>query len=265
MLNLEIDRSIPLVGIVDRDQAVVQGLGRVTERLGMSLQGAATVAELRNRVPTRHMAALILALDTDAEEGARLQRELLEQDAGTMVALTTTLANSHEVTRGLILGAVRVLQRPWDTESITQFLKLAHGQFREHQSHQEKLADFRRCLAELTPRQLRVLELASTGMSNKLIAGQIDVSQRTVEAERSRLLEVFGSNSCSDAMVRLGEFRVLEQVERMRKRLALQRLNSDRLTSLQPGEQFFDSVLAPPLGDADLLGCLESSGSERGL
>ena len=94
-------------------------------------------------------------------------------------------------------------------------------------------AQYKQILDSLTERQQKVLELSATGMPNKLIATRIEVSQRTVESERSRLLEAFGANSCADAMIGFGEYRILEQAERIRKRTVLQRLGMHAATTMK--------------------------------
>jgi hypothetical protein len=63
--------------------------------------------------------------------------------------------------------------------------------------------------------------------------------------------------------VRLGEYRILEQVERMRRLVTMQRLNDDRLHSPAPFVPSRESSLLLPMGDVDFIACAESTGSER--
>ena len=44
-------------------------------------------------------------------------------------------------------------------------------------------------IEKLTPREKQVMELVVQGKANKVIAGDLDVSQRTVEIHRSRVME----------------------------------------------------------------------------
>ena len=46
-----------------------------------------------------------------------------------------------------------------------------------------------------TPREREVLELVTKGKANKVIAGDLDVSQRTVEIHRARVMEKMGASS----------------------------------------------------------------------
>ena len=52
-----------------------------------------------------------------------------------------------------------------------------------------------RRMAQLTPREREVLDLVTVGKANKVIAGDLDVSQRTVEIHRARVMEKMGASS----------------------------------------------------------------------
>jgi FixJ family two-component response regulator len=47
----------------------------------------------------------------------------------------------------------------------------------------------------LTPREHEVLDLVTQGKANKVIAGDLNVSQRTVEIHRARVMEKMGAGS----------------------------------------------------------------------
>ena len=50
-------------------------------------------------------------------------------------------------------------------------------------------------IADLTPREKEVMDLVTAGKANKIIAGDLDVSQRTVEIHRARVMEKMGASS----------------------------------------------------------------------
>jgi DNA-binding NarL/FixJ family response regulator len=47
-------------------------------------------------------------------------------------------------------------------------------------------------LERLTPRELEILELMSTGMSNTAIAGRLSVMERTIESHTARIFAKLG-------------------------------------------------------------------------
>ena len=50
-------------------------------------------------------------------------------------------------------------------------------------------------IAALSPREQQVLAEITQGKINKVIAAELDLSQRTVEIHRSRIMEKMGANS----------------------------------------------------------------------
>ena len=57
---------------------------------------------------------------------------------------------------------------------------------------------------------------------NKAIATRIGVSQRTVESERARILEAFGSETATEMAIKIGEYRLLNKIRRRRVEARLQ-------------------------------------------
>ena len=222
----EPNRSTSLVGVVDQEAEWEGPLRRIVEAQGLPVYFASSVAELRSELPLDRVLALILDLDTTGGEGHLLQRELLQNDIPASVIVTCHDRLCEEAIESLELGAIALLSKPWDPDLMTRFLRYAEIHYFEQEVLHQRLSTTRRILASLTDRQRRVLELAATGMPNKLIALEIDVSQRTVEAERSKLLEAFGAKSVAEAMISLGEHRILEKVEKLRRKAVGQRLGN---------------------------------------
>ena len=214
----------PLVAVYDSDRDAYPGYQRVAESQDMQLLFYASMDELRANTPLERVSALVLDIEGDPRNTIQLQRDLLQLDSCAGVIVTSQDGNSDELVESLGLGSIAVVPRPWSDEQLGYYLKFAHGQYEGQAALDRRLATLSRILTNLTPRQRRVLDLAATGLPNKLIANQIEVSQRTVETERSKLLEAFGAESYSEAMISLGEYRALQQVSELRKQGRLQRL-----------------------------------------
>ena len=63
------------------------------------------------------------------------------------------------------------------------------------------VADMMRRLASLTPQQLRVLMMLSQGLLNKQIAYELKVSEATVKAHVSAILQKLGVDSRTQAVI----------------------------------------------------------------
>ena len=58
-------------------------------------------------------------------------------------------------------------------------------------------------LLTLTPRERQVFDALIEGRSNKEIAQALDISPRTVEGHRARIIRKVGASSASDMLARL--------------------------------------------------------------
>jgi len=63
-----------------------------------------------------------------------------------------------------------------------------------------ELAEIQQRLDSLTPREREVMKLVVSGLRNKMIAAELDVSQSTVEAHRARVMEKMHARTLSDLM-----------------------------------------------------------------
>jgi two-component system response regulator FixJ len=93
------------------------------------------------------------------------------------------------------LGAIDFVQKPYREEEllvkIEEALKMDAEQH-EALTHKEEL---KRRIESLTPREAEIMEMMVAGNANKVIAIDLDISQRTVEIHRSRVMQKMGTHS----------------------------------------------------------------------
>lgn len=72
-------------------------------------------------------------------------------------------------------------------------------------------ADLVARLATLTPQQVRVLMMLSEGLLNKQIAYELDVSEATVKAHVSAILQKLGVDSRTQAVIAAGRIEIIQR------------------------------------------------------
>lgn len=77
----------------------------------------------------------------------------------------------------------------------------------------QQIADAKRAIAALTPRQRDVLRGVLRGDSSKQIAHDLGISPRTVEIHRSSMLGRLGARTTADA-VRIGIYAEMDSIDR---------------------------------------------------
>jgi two-component system response regulator FixJ len=86
-------------------------------------------------------------------------------------------------------GAVDFLQKPFSDKDLVDRIQLALTADRRNRETIGAKDQIRARIAALTPRERQVLDLVTQGKSNKVIAGDLGASQRTVEIHRAHVME----------------------------------------------------------------------------
>jgi len=77
---------------------------------------------------------------------------------------------------------------------VNQCLEKDHNERIEHKNLQSKMS----LLATLSPREREVLDQVVIGKQNKIIAADLGISNKTVEAHRANVMEKMGVSSLAD-------------------------------------------------------------------
>ncbi len=147
-------------------------------------------------VPTSCLLTDVQMPDMD---GFALQQEIVRRKIHIPVIVMTGHADVPRAVRAMKAGAIDFLEKPFDDaallESIGRALQAA-SRMGGDQGAQAALARSR--LAGLTDRERQVLELLVSGKANKVVAHELDISPRTVELHRARVMDKMGAGNLAD-------------------------------------------------------------------
>jgi RNA polymerase sigma factor (sigma-70 family) len=135
--------------------------------------------------------------------GLELQSEL----RGRGVVLPVVMLSAHgdvATTRtALKNGAVDFLEKPVNDEVLLDVLSNAIRIDAERHAHHSQRVAVQTLVERLTAREREVLDLLAAGMAHRDIAARLDISPRTVEVYKSRMMEKLQCRTLAD-VVRLG-------------------------------------------------------------
>lgn len=117
-------------------------------------------------------------------DGLALQRELKLRNVALPVIVMTAHGDVATARHALRAGAVDYLEKPLDDHVLVAAIDEALA-FRVVTGAIPQRDDFSR----LTPREREVMEMLVEGLANREIAVQLDISPRTVEVYKARLME----------------------------------------------------------------------------
>lgn len=184
-----------IVFIVDDDPSVRRGLSLFLEGSGFIVETFASSEEFLDRDISHDFGCILLDVKMEGKSGLELQDELVLSGSSLPIIFITGYGDIPMSVRTIKKGAVNFLVKPFSQEDLLQSVKEAMALSRRLI---EERSEFRRAcdlMGTLTHRELEVLDFLFTGMLNKQIAAELEISERTVKLHRRHICEKFGVNS----------------------------------------------------------------------
>lgn len=100
------------------------------------------------------------------------------------------------------VGAFDFIEKPFDETRLLASIRTAVEESRQRESGAAELESLQAKFDTLSTRQRQVMELAVSGLSNKEIGTQLDISPKTVENHRAWVMERIGARNIAE-LVRL--------------------------------------------------------------
>jgi two-component system response regulator FixJ len=177
------------VFVVDDDDAVRTSLRLLLKSVGLPVETFGSAHEFLELFDADRAGCLVLDIRMPAMSGLELQQRLNEMHAIVPIVFITGHGDVPMAVEAMQYGAVDFIQKPFRDQDLIDRINQALEKDRDNR------AGIRRRIQQLTPREREVLELVTRGKANKVIAADLNVSQRTVEIHRARAMEKMGASS----------------------------------------------------------------------
>jgi two-component system response regulator FixJ len=138
---------------------------------------------------------LILDVRMPGLSGLQLQDELIRRKITLPIIFLTGFAEISMAVEGVHKGAMDFLEKPINGALLLQRVESALEINRLHRLADAARALFEARLLTLTQREREVLVLALSGMVNKVIAKELQISLRTIEGYRVQIYLKLGVSS----------------------------------------------------------------------
>jgi DNA-binding NarL/FixJ family response regulator len=133
---------------------------------------------------------------------------LRAQQPDVPVVIVSATEDPVVIRRAIEFGASGFIPKSLDIDGIGNAIRLVLSgevwvppEVDLDQTEDKEIADLVRRLARLTPQQMRVLMMLSEGLLNKQIAYALSVSEATVKAHVSAILQKLGVDSRTQAVI----------------------------------------------------------------
>ena len=174
------------VFVIDDDLAVRSSLRMLLESAGLTVSDFPDAESFLAQCDQTSCGCVISDIQMPGCSGLELQAKLEERSIALPLIMLTGHADVPAAVQSLKAGAVDFLEKPFDPARLLQQVRLALEIDAARQADLVLEANRLALLERLTPRELQVLSLVTQGISNKAVALDLGISERTVELHRGR-------------------------------------------------------------------------------
>jgi FixJ family two-component response regulator len=184
-----------LVYVVDDEFTVRDSLSMLLSSQGFAVSCFESADDFLSAYDDSRPSCLILDVRMPLMSGLELQDEMLARGIVSPVIFISGNADIADTSKAFRTGAIEFLAKPFQPQVLLDRVQEALAKDcvdRVKRSEKQKIMS---CFNRLTAREKEVLELIVSSHSNKQAARKLDISHRTIDAHRARVMEKMQADS----------------------------------------------------------------------
>lgn len=191
-------REKPTVFVVDDDDAARDSLAVLLEAAGYSVETFDSARQFLARANSLPLGCALVDIRMPEIGGLELQDTLTEKGIDVPIIFVTGHADVPVAVRAMRAGAIDFIEKPFGEDVVLSAITRALEYASERRRASEAASSARARIGQLTEREREVFDQLVQGHPNKVIAANLDISPRTVEIHRSRVMDKTHARSLSD-------------------------------------------------------------------
>jgi FixJ family two-component response regulator len=196
--------SEPTVFVIDDDPSARQGLTRLVRAAGMDAESFASAEDFLASGKSDGPGCIVLDVRMPDMTGPELQEELSKAEYCMPIIFLSAHGDVPTTARAMKKGAVDFLAKPVDRDDLLEAIRVSLAKDAENRAQRAETSSIHEYIKTLTPREHEIMTHVITGMLNKQIAFELDISEETVKIHRGRVMRKLGIDSAAE-LVRLCE------------------------------------------------------------
>lgn len=188
----------PTVFVVDDDPGIRDSVTWLLQSVGLRVQTFGSAQDFLDTYLPSHPGCLILDVRLPGMGGLDLLEALRRRGATLPVIVVTAFGEVHSTVRAMKGGAIDVMEKPTRDQALLDRVQQALDLDRKTRATLASRSEAATRYGRLSKRELQVLRLIIDGKANKVIAGELTLSPKTVEAHRAAIMRKLGVHSIAE-------------------------------------------------------------------
>jgi FixJ family two-component response regulator len=197
-----VNASCAMVYVVDDDASMREAVSMLLRSVGLRVELFASAQEFlafpRPDVPS----CLILDVRLKGQSGLAVQEQIAAGELRVPIIFMTAHGDIAMSVKAMKAGAMDFLAKPFRDQDMLDAVASALGKDEERREADRSVADLRRRYALLTPREREVMAFVASGLMNKQIAAEMNLSEITVKIHRGQAMKKMESRSLADFVLK---------------------------------------------------------------
>ena len=190
------------VAVVDDDASVRDSLALVLSLRGYRTRTFASAEDCLGAADASWEGCIVADLKMPGMDGLALAAQLARRGIATPIVVITAHGDVASARAAFRLNAVDFLEKPFDDDDLVEAIESAFAREDARTAAAGERDARERSLAALSPREREIAQLVAAGLRNPAIAERLDISPRTVEVHKARVMEKLGVDGL-DELIRL--------------------------------------------------------------
>ncbi|MFZ3572524.1 response regulator transcription factor [Streptomyces sp. BH097] len=178
-----------LVYVLDDDEQLCLSLAWLLESVHIKTEWFTDADAFLEAFDPDRPACLVLDVRMPGIGGFHVQELLNAQGAALPIVFVSAHGDIPMSVRALQAGAVDFLEKPYDPQRLLDILQNALRVAGERYACRAEQRSLRERITHLSPREREILRQVVEGVPSKVIARQLGISLKTVDAHRARIRE----------------------------------------------------------------------------
>ncbi len=192
------------VFIVDDDPSICEGLTNLLESVGIAAATYPSAEEFKRRWSRDSAGCLLLDARLPGMGGVAFQEQMRAMNIPLPVIFMTAHGDIPMVRKVMRAGALEFLVKPFQKEELLRAVREAFALDRKRREEDDGLRKIRERIQTLSPREREVMGLVTSGLLNKQIAAELNISEVMVKIHRRNMMDKMKVDSLA-ALVKLYE------------------------------------------------------------
>jgi FixJ family two-component response regulator len=180
-----------VIHVVDDDAEFRRSLVFLLESVGWRVASWASAEDFlaAHSQPAKDLGCLVLDIRMPTMSGLELQAALDSRRWQPPIVFITGHGDVELAVQAMKRGASDFLQKPFKDQALLDAVAAAVRHGVEDRARSALREEASGLLARLSPREREVARLVALGLPNKLVARELDISEKTVHVHRQHVME----------------------------------------------------------------------------